>query len=222
MGLKIISLIKQVPVPSEMRMGADGLMDRTKAKSVINVDCSFALEQALQIKNRIPDAELIVLSMGPASFEQSLRQAVGMGFDRAVLLSDRRLGGSDTYVTGLCLAAALAKLGFRKDSQEPFIVFAGRQTSDGDTAHVPSQVAENLAVITSPMVGTFYRAPAPDADPYVESGDMVEVGQTVCIVEAMKLMNEIESEFRGRVVKILVENAQPVEFGQKLFLIEPA
>ena len=72
------------------------------------------------------------------------------------------------------------------------------------------------------MVGTFYRAPAPDADPYVESGDMVEVGQTVCIVEAMKLMNEIESEHRGRVVKILVENAQPVEFGQKLFLIEPA
>jgi len=72
------------------------------------------------------------------------------------------------------------------------------------------------------MVGTFYRAPAPDADPYVEVGDMVEVGQTVCIIEAMKLMNEIESEFRGRVVKILAENAQPVEFGQKLFLIEPA
>ncbi len=81
---------------------------------------------------------------------------------------------------------------------------------------------ENFAVIASPMVGTFYRAPAPDADPYVEVGDMVEVGQTVCIVEAMKLMNEIESEHRGRVVKILVENAQPVEFGQKLFLIEPA
>ena len=81
---------------------------------------------------------------------------------------------------------------------------------------------ETLAAIVSPMVGTFYRAPAPDADPYVEVGDLVEVGQTVCIVEAMKLMNEIESEFRGRVVKILVENAQPVEFGQKLFLIEPA
>jgi acetyl-CoA carboxylase biotin carboxyl carrier protein len=80
---------------------------------------------------------------------------------------------------------------------------------------------ENFAAIASPMVGTFYRAPAPDADPYVEVGDMVEVGQTVCIVEAMKLMNEIESEHRGRVVKILVENAQPVEFGQKLFLIEP-
>jgi acetyl-CoA carboxylase biotin carboxyl carrier protein len=81
---------------------------------------------------------------------------------------------------------------------------------------------ENAIAITSPMVGTFYRAPAPDADPYLEVGDIVEVGQTVCIIEAMKLMNEIESEHRGRVVKILIENAQPVEFGQKLFLIEPA
>ena len=76
-------------------------------------------------------------------------------------------------------------------------------------------------VIVSPMVGTFYRAPAPDADPYVEVGHTVEVGQTVCIVEAMKLMNEIESEVKGRVVRILVENAQPVEYGQKLFLLEP-
>jgi oxaloacetate decarboxylase alpha subunit len=80
---------------------------------------------------------------------------------------------------------------------------------------------EHLVAIVSPMVGTFYRAPAPDADPYVETGDMVDVGQTVCIIEAMKLMNEIESEAKGRVVRILVENAQPVEYGQKLFLIEP-
>jgi acetyl-CoA carboxylase biotin carboxyl carrier protein len=82
--------------------------------------------------------------------------------------------------------------------------------------------SDKTVAITSPMVGTFYRAPAPDADPYVELGDMVEVGQTVCIVEAMKLMNEIEAEVRGRVVQILVENSHPVEFGQKLFLIEPA
>ena len=79
----------------------------------------------------------------------------------------------------------------------------------------------NTVSITSPMVGTFYRAPAPDADPYVEVGDMVDVGQTVCIVEAMKLMNEIEAEARGRIVQILVENSQPVEFGQALFLLEP-
>ena len=82
-------------------------------------------------------------------------------------------------------------------------------------------VNDKLRAITSPMVGTFYRAPAPDADPFLETGDTVELGQTVCIIEAMKLMNEIESELKGRVVQILVENAQPVEFGQKLFLVEP-
>ena len=88
----------------------------------------------------------------------------------------------------------------------------------------PAQATETdrLLAVTSPMVGTFYRAPAPDADPYVEVGTPVEVGQTVCIVEAMKLMNEIESDVKGRIVQILVENAQPVEFGQKLFLVDPS
>jgi len=74
--------------------------------------------------------------------------------------------------------------------------------------------------IKSPMVGTFYRAPAPDADPYVEVGDRIEPGQTLCIIEAMKLMNEIQAETRGKVVKILGVNGQPVEFGQALFLVE--
>jgi acetyl-CoA carboxylase biotin carboxyl carrier protein len=85
-----------------------------------------------------------------------------------------------------------------------------------------AEPASNLKAITSPMVGTFYRSPAPDADPFVEDGDSVGVGQTVCIIEAMKMMNEIESEVKGRIVQVLVENAQPVEFGQKLFLVEPA
>ncbi len=83
------------------------------------------------------------------------------------------------------------------------------------------KLAPNLKEITSPMVGTFYRAPAPDADPFVDAGHAVEVGQTVCIVEAMKLMNEIGSDVRGIVRQVLVENGQPVEFGQPLFLVEP-
>ena len=72
------------------------------------------------------------------------------------------------------------------------------------------------------MVGTFYRAPSPDTAPFAELGQTVEVGQVVCIVEAMKLMNEIKSEVRGKIVKINVDNAEPVEFGQALFEIEPA
>lgn len=75
--------------------------------------------------------------------------------------------------------------------------------------------------IKSPIVGTFYRAPSPDSEPYVKVGDVVSVGQVLCIVEAMKLMNEIESDVNGKIVQILVENAQPVEYGQTLFLIEP-
>jgi len=77
-----------------------------------------------------------------------------------------------------------------------------------------------LTPIQSPMVGTFYRAPAPDAEPYVSVGTRVEPGQTVCIIEAMKLMNEIQSEVRGKIARVMVENADPVEFGQTLFLIE--
>jgi len=73
----------------------------------------------------------------------------------------------------------------------------------------------------APMVGTFYRAPSPESDPYVREGDYVNVGDTLCVIEAMKLFNEIEAEHAGRVKEILVENAQPVEFGEPLFLIDP-
>ncbi len=85
-----------------------------------------------------------------------------------------------------------------------------------------SEHAAGMVTITSPIVGTFYRSPSPDADPYVEEGDVVKKGQVLCIVEAMKLMNEIESELHGRVVKILAESTKPVEYGQPLFLVDPS
>jgi acetyl-CoA carboxylase biotin carboxyl carrier protein len=75
--------------------------------------------------------------------------------------------------------------------------------------------------ILAPMVGTFYRAPAPDAPPYVKEGDIVEKEQVLCIIEAMKLMNEIKADFKCKIIQILVENGQPVEFNQPLFLVEP-
>lgn len=79
---------------------------------------------------------------------------------------------------------------------------------------------ENVKIITSPMVGTFYRSPSPEAQPFIELGSIVKTGQTMCIIEAMKLMNEVESEFNGKVISVLVENGQPVEYGEPLFHIE--
>lgn len=89
------------------------------------------------------------------------------------------------------------------------------------TSIADSIPAKKLIEITSPMVGTFYRSPAPDEGPFVEIGDTVKKGSTVCIIEAMKLMNEIEAESGGKIVEILVENTQPVEYGQVLMRVEP-
>jgi acetyl-CoA carboxylase biotin carboxyl carrier protein len=87
---------------------------------------------------------------------------------------------------------------------------------------LPAQEPDSpLHIVTSPMVGTFYRSPDPTAAPFVDIGDPVKKGQTLCIVEAMKLMNEIESDLDGMVAEIFAENAKPVEFGQKLFAIRP-
>jgi acetyl-CoA carboxylase biotin carboxyl carrier protein len=94
------------------------------------------------------------------------------------------------------------------------------QISELTMAVVPPPAEEKGESITSPIVGTFYRAPAPDAPPYVEVGQIVEKGQVFCIVEAMKLMNEIEAEYRCTILKICKENAQPVEFGDVLFVVE--
>ena len=92
--------------------------------------------------------------------------------------------------------------------------------NEPEVPQVPPPGRSDLTDITSPMVGTFYRAAAPDDDPFVEVGNNVKVGQTICILEAMKLMNEIESEFNAEIVEILVENGTPVEFGQVLMRVK--
>jgi len=86
----------------------------------------------------------------------------------------------------------------------------------------PTPSENHLQPITAPMVGTFYRSSNPDAPPFVEEGDEIQPGQTVCIIEAMKLLNEIQAEVRGRVARVLAENGAPVEYGQSLFLIDPS
>ncbi len=103
----------------------------------------------------------------------------------------------------------------------------GARGDAGPAPALPQPVTErtestaHLVAVEAPMVGTFYRAPKPDAPPFVAEGDVVKEGQVLCIVEAMKLMNEIEAKAPGRIVKVMVENGQPVEFGQSLFLMDP-
>jgi acetyl-CoA carboxylase biotin carboxyl carrier protein len=111
---------------------------------------------------------------------------------------------------------------------------AGGASQDGASAAPPQEAAENGTadaetetatdehVVKAPIVGTFYRAPSPDADPFVEVGDSVSEGDVLCIIEAMKLMNEIEAEVAGTIAEILVRNEEPVEYGQPLFRIDPA
>jgi len=103
---------------------------------------------------------------------------------------------------------------------------APRAAAPGAAGALPTEGLEpaleaSLVKVEAPMVGTFYRAPGPDTAPFVSEGDLIKEGQVLCIIEAMKLMNEIESKLTGRVAKVLVENGQPVEFGQPLFLVEP-
>lgn len=85
-----------------------------------------------------------------------------------------------------------------------------------------NEPASNLVEIKSPMIGTFYRSPNPESPPFIEPGDRIKPGQTVCIIEAMKLFNEIEAEISGTIVEVLIENATPVEFDQPLYLVDPS
>lgn len=101
------------------------------------------------------------------------------------------------------------------DIQRKSLQIEGQENQEKD------DLDSNKEKIVAPMVGTFYSAPAPDAEPFVKIGDTVNPGETLCIIEAMKLMNEIEVETRGKIVEILVENGQAVEYGEPLFVIEP-
>jgi acetyl-CoA carboxylase biotin carboxyl carrier protein len=125
-----------------------------------------------------------------------------------------------------------ASKGRAGDMQQPFMVQAAAPApiaaapiaAPAPVAAAPAPAAKeesNLLTIKSPMIGTFYRSPGPDKDLFVHVGDSVTKGSTVCIIEAMKLFNEIESEISGKIVKILVDDASPVEYDQPLFLVEP-
>jgi acetyl-CoA carboxylase biotin carboxyl carrier protein len=144
-------------------------------------------------------------------------------------------GGTRVLLSKSPVAGTSVSTSERRNSGSPAPP-AGAETAEAPSGREPEPLAVSpigeeilaqetsgdLIEVTSPMVGTFYRAPAPDAPPYVAVGDRVGTGSVLCIIEAMKLMNELESDVEGTIAKILVENAEPVEYGQVLFLIDPS
>ncbi len=137
---------------------------------------------------------------------------------------------ADTDLTEISLEDGEQAITLRKDvivSAAPQVVAAPQAVQAPQAASAPAAQAQEAKApakkgtpITSPMVGTFYKSPSPDADPFVSVGQTISKGDVVCIVEAMKMMNEIESEISGKVVEICVEDGQPVEFGQVLMYVE--
>jgi acetyl-CoA carboxylase biotin carboxyl carrier protein len=139
----------------------------------------------------------------------------------------------DSKITELEVAQGRTRIRISKGGGMPSVVHsstpapaplpvasAREEVEEREEAEATDKLASNLKQIKSPMVGTVYRAPAPGSEPFVDVGQPVAVGQTVCIVEAMKLMNEIGSDFSGVIRRVLIENGQPVEYGQPLFLVE--
>jgi acetyl-CoA carboxylase biotin carboxyl carrier protein len=157
--------------------------------------------------------------------ESDIAQLEVSSWGRRVKITKRYAPGSNGHQTAGAMNEVVVPAAFQPRQEIPpsaTPVAVLRQKESPPPVSAPAESADDKYVpIKSPMVGTFYVAPEPNAPPYVEVGQVVQKGTVVCIVEAMKLMNEIESEVSGRVVKRLVENTQPVEFGQTLFLVEP-
>jgi len=167
-------------------------------------------------KTRRPDEPEEPAAGGRIDFEE-IRKVIALLEEKNLSVLELEVEGFKIKITRSVPAASSPHAGLQAAAPGPS---ATRETSV--PAQVPAKEADaTLQMVTSPMVGTFYRAPDPTAPPFVDIGDTVKKGQTLCIVEAMKLMNEIESDLDGTVADILVENAKPVEFGQKLFAIKP-
>jgi acetyl-CoA carboxylase biotin carboxyl carrier protein len=129
----------------------------------------------------------------------------------------------EEVITQVVAASAPVQAALPQQYQQPYLpAMQPQQQASGEQPKQAAAQPSNTITIKSPMIGTFYRRPSPDKPNFIEVGDDVSTGKVVCIIEAMKLFNEIESEISGKVVKILVEDASPVEYDQPLFLVEPA
>lgn len=148
--MKIVVCVKQVPNTNEIKINPEtGTLIRDGVESILNHDDANALEQALKIKDADPNTKVTVITMGPPQAKEMLQECIAMGADEAILLSDRALGGSDTWATSNALAAGIRKIG------DYDLIFAGRQAIDGDTAQVGPQIAEKLGLAQVTYVKEF-------------------------------------------------------------------
>jgi len=155
---------------------------------------------------------------GPERIDyEEIRRLIALLEEKNLALFELEIEGFKIKISR-ALPAAAAALPAAVPAAAPAAAAASKAPAAPET---PREIDKDLHIISSPMVGTFYRAPDPTAAPFVDIGDTVHKGQTLCIIEAMKLMNEIESDVDGAVAEILVDNAKAVEFGQRLFVIRP-
>lgn len=177
---------------------------------------SLNLNELRELLTAINQMDIAELTLKSDDFELTVRR--GLRADEQLLTSGlQRMAGAEAGLPGTLPATApVASPGY-VEAKPP-------EGGSGPSvpASFPPSNDRRWTEILSPMVGTFYRAPAPDEPPFVDVGDRIRVGQTVCIIEAMKLMNEIESEVAGEVIEVLVQNGEPVEYNQPLMRISPA
>ncbi|MDD7511670.1 MAG: electron transfer flavoprotein subunit beta [Peptostreptococcaceae bacterium] len=188
MAFKIIVCAKQVPDTNEIKINPEtGTLIRDGVPSILNNDDANALEEALKIKDMYPDTHVTVVSMGPPQAQEMLFECIAMGADEAVLLSDRAVGGSDTYATSNAIASTIQHIG------EFDLIFAGRQAIDGDTAQVGPQIAEKLGLPQVTYVEEFSISEDMKeitVKRQLEDGyEMIKI-KTPCMLTAIKELNE--------------------------------
>jgi len=141
--------------------------------------------------------------------------------DMIILMNDNGLTELEVEKDGMRIKLKKSSGGSFEKAIEIVAQHAASQSPQEAKSAKEAEKTKNTVDIKAPMVGTFYRSPSPEAASYVSVGDTIGIGQVLCIIEAMKLMNEIKSEVRGKILEILIDNAEPVEFGQVIFVIEP-
>lgn len=209
--MRIIVCVKQVPDTNEVRIDpVKNTLIRDGVPSILNPDDANALEEALRIKDENPDTHITVLTMGPPQAQEMLRECIAMGADDGVLLSDRALGGSDTWATSNALAAGIKKIGNYD------IIFAGRQAIDGDTAQVGPQLAEKLGLPQVTYIKDFKKEGNEiTVKRALENGYEVIKVKTPCMLTAIKELNTprymtIPGILRACKTEIKVYNAQDI------------